>query len=92
MEPNCYFSRHLEHNKLIAKRIEDSLRAEKAPKPKRPKPETPYKGSWADEMEQRRNGTWNGPPLVKPEPYDKHWVSIGRCDYKGNLFPNPTKQ
>ena len=47
-------------------------------------PITPYKGSWADEMEQRRNGTWKGPPLVKPEPHDKNWVTLGPCDAKGN--------
>ncbi len=36
-------------------RISASIEQEKKPKPKRPKPQTPYKGSWADEERQRAN-------------------------------------
>lgn len=47
-------------------------------------PITQYKGSWAYEEAQRKLG--KGPPLVKPEPLDKYWVTIGPCDSKGNLI------
>lgn len=43
-----------------------------------------YEGSWVHEMEQRRDGIWKGPPLVKPQPYDALWVTLGPCDSKGN--------
>lgn len=71
-----YYSESQEHSKLVQGMIEASLRRDKQRKPQRPKPETPYKGSWADEMEQRRNGTWQGEPLVKPRNHDSGWITL----------------
>lgn len=36
---------------------EAAFKQRKQPKPKRPKPQTPYKGSWADVMEKERQRT-----------------------------------
>lgn len=36
------------HSREVLKRIDAALKAEKTKKPARPKPQTPYKGSWAE--------------------------------------------
>ena len=39
-----------EHRRVVLKLITAAIEAEKRPKPRKPKPQTPYKGSWAESM------------------------------------------
>jgi hypothetical protein len=65
----------IEHRKIIMANIEANLRRDRQSKPKRPKPDTPYKGSWAESERLRKE---RGEPLPKSPAYDNHWVTLGR--------------
>lgn len=46
--PQDYYADYLAHRKVILDRITAALAAERRAKPRRPKVDTPRKGSWAD--------------------------------------------
>lgn len=69
------FAATVEHGKVIIANIEANLRRNRQPKPKRPTPQTPYKGSWAHSEQLRKE---RGEPLETPPAFDSGWVTLKR--------------
>ena len=67
------FAAHLEHQKVIQANVEANLRRDRQPKPKRPKPQTSFIGSWAHSEQLRKE---RGESLKTPPAFDSGWITL----------------